>query len=133
MSATSGNVGPIVSSDGTIRPIRLSKDTSVVTQDAHGRYQEAVYRGNVYIAANNAGVAWPIALSATATGMILSNPPQSRVNLSVLEITVVPTVFVAGQLSPLLIAYTGSFTPVVHTTPITITNALLGSTNRSAA
>lgn len=43
-----GRVGPVLGADGTQQPLRLSRDASLVNTEAHGRYQEAVQRGNVF-------------------------------------------------------------------------------------
>lgn len=120
-------VGPKVAGDGTYQPARSTKDGSIAVQDAHARFQEAVMRGNVFCAANTANQALSVN-SATATGLILTNPAGSGKNLVLLElavaITVAPTavgsVVLEANINPVAAA-------VTHTTPITPRNALLGT------
>src|SRR5436853_4378461 len=128
-------IGPLApSADNTPAPLRGTRDGATATQEAHAKYQEAVYRGNVFVASNNAGSAIPTALAAACTGLILTNPPTSGKNLVLLECAVASTAPAIGQVSTIVLAYTGSLgTNVVHTTPLTITNALLGSPIKSVA
>ena len=74
-----GKPGPVISSDQTLVTVRLSKDAGIVTQDGHARYQEAVYRGNVWSACNQASQALT-ALATAMTGFILFNPSNSGKN-----------------------------------------------------
>jgi hypothetical protein len=123
-------VGPVRGADGAQINIRSTRDASTAVQDAHARYQEAVLRGGVYLAANQAGAA-VTNLNATATGFILSNPAGSPVSLVLLEIGIVQTstaaasanagVQLAANVNPVAAA-------VVHTTPLTVRNAILGTT-----
>ena len=53
--------------------------------DGHARYMDAVLNGNVYTAANTASQALSLG-SATATGLVLTNPAGSGKNLVILEI-----------------------------------------------
>src|SRR5882762_2101705 len=102
-------IGPLApSADNTPAPLRGTKDGATAIQDAHGKYQEAVYRGNVFVAANNAGSAIPVTLAAASTGLILTNPPTSGKNLVLLECIVAPTAFLSSQLSAVVLAFTGS-------------------------
>lgn len=124
-----GVVGPAIASDGTIGTARFTKDLSQRVADAHARYHEMVYRGNVWMAANQAGSA-VTNLAASATGFILSNPASSGKLLVLVEIGIVQTsaaaaaanagVQLAANVNPIAAA-------VVHTTPLIVRNALLGS------
>lgn len=119
--------GPIISAEGAVNPARTSKTGALVTLDAHGRYQEAVVRGNVFLAANTATQALSLN-SGTATGLILTNPAGSTKNLILLEVCVALASLPAGQSNLIL---TGNNNPaaaiVTHTTPLTVRNALMGS------
>ena len=119
--------GTVVSSDGAINPGRTDKTGALIAADGHGRYIESVYRGNVFLASNSAVQALS-GNSTTATGLILTNPAGSGRNLAILEIQVAVASLPAGQSSLIL---TGSnvttATTVVHTTPLTVRNAFLGS------
>lgn len=90
-----GKVGPQLSVDGLVIDPRLARDGTVVTQDAHGRFQEAVTRGNVYTAANAAaGVtlastsASPLAAGTGVPIIGLYNPAGSQVKLVVLRVKI---------------------------------------------
>src|SRR4051812_4292459 len=95
-----GRVGPIYAADGAVETARFGRTLEMIVGDAHGRYHEAVSRGFVFNAANTAAQATSTA-SATATGLILSNPSGSGKMLSILDISVgvgaaVPAVFEVG-------------------------------------
>lgn len=120
--------GPIVQADGAgDQPLRQGRSGALVVSDAHGRYYEAALRGNLFVAANTAVQALSLG-SATATGLILTNPFGSNKNLILLEvacyiaaaITAVANVALFANINP--VAAT-----VVHTTPIVPRNALLGA------
>src|SRR5476651_1315624 len=74
---TSGIVGPQVKADGSEFILRGGKTGALGAQDVHARYQEAVYRGNVYGAANQSGVVTQAGLSATTPVLTLANPAGS--------------------------------------------------------
>lgn len=123
-------VGPIVATDGTVQVARSDKTGAQVVTDGHARYQEAVLRGNVFLASNQAGVALTVGISTTSTGLALSNPPNSGKNLVILDLIIAPTTAPAG------IATIGIEAVVVptavdstHTTPLTPRNALVGNTS----
>ena len=74
-----GRVGPIVAQDGTLQDPRLAKDGGFIVGDGHAKFQEAVYRGRVFVATNlPAGVAPGTALG-TAPPLTLYNPNGSGV------------------------------------------------------
>lgn len=122
-----GRVGPIAAADGAVETLRLGKTLETVVQDAHGRYHEAASRGNVFVAANSAAQATSTS-SATATGLILSNPLGSGKYLSILDITVGVGAVVAAAFEVGLFANTNVLAAAVtHSTPLTPVCALLGS------
>lgn len=120
--------GPNILNDGAQKPLRSDRQGALVATDAHGRYQEAVVRGNVFTAANQAVQALSLNSTATATGLILTNPAGSGKNLALLEIecfiaaavTAVANVVLMANINPVAVA-------VAHTTPVTVRNAFLGS------
>lgn len=83
---------------------------------------------NVYVASTQAGVATSTALSTTQTGFTLSNPANSGFNLVILQIraafttapAAIATLVLAANVNPIAVA-------VVHTTPLTVRNGKLGS------
>ncbi len=79
--------GPVQSSDGAQGGgIRIGRSNESIVGDAHGRYHEAVSRGNVFCAANQASATFTLFGTTTATGFILANPAGSGKNLSVLQL-----------------------------------------------
>ena len=87
-------VGPQVAADSAQITQRGSRDGAGVTLDAHARYQEAVFRGAVFSASQQAGAATPAGLTASAIGVFsLYNPIASGKNLVLW--TIEPTFTVA--------------------------------------
>jgi hypothetical protein len=101
-----GKVGPVIAADQTQNEIRQSKDSSVVVMDAHGRYQEAVYRGSVWSASNQAGQILT-ALATLMTGYVLYNPINSGKNLVLWNVDVGVTA-VAGTATVATICLAGA-------------------------
>jgi hypothetical protein len=126
-------VGPRKGGDGSTFEGRVDQTGASVVQLAHARYQEAVLRGNVWLACAQAGIA-VTNLNATATGFILSNPAGSGRYLVLLEIGLLQTstatttanagIVLAANVNPVAAA-------VIHTTPLTVRNALLGASGTS--
>ena len=75
-------VGPQVLTDGSVANARLEKTGSVVMQELHGRYYESAYRKQMF-SASAAGVTTSAGTTTTFTGLAVSNPIGSSVNLAV--------------------------------------------------
>ena len=119
--------GPIVSADGAVNPARADKQGALVVVDSHGRYYEACSRGFVFCGANTAAQATSTS-SATATGLILTNPQGSGKLISIIDITVGVGAAVAAAFEVGLFANINTLAAAVtQTTPITPRGALLGS------
>lgn len=108
---------------GAPAPGRGGATGEFVVADAHARYQEAVLQGRVFYACTQAAVATTVGLSATATGIIISNPLGSNVNLILWELLAALATAAAG------IATLGLeivITPAnqTHTTPLIVRSAL---------
>ena len=120
-------VGPRIVQDGSENIIRSARSGELVVTDAHGKYQEAVTRGGVFTAANTATQALSLG-SATATGLILTNPAGSGKNLVVLEISSYISAAITAVANVAVFANINSVAAAVtQTTPITPRNALLGT------
>jgi hypothetical protein len=134
--STQGHVGPIpASADGPTQPIRLGRDSSIAAQDTHARYQEAVYRGNVFTATATS-VTLPISGSTVApAGFILTNPAASGKDIVLLECIVAPSGSALSGFSTVVLSAVNNpvAAAVVHTTPLTIRNAFLGTPGSSIA
>jgi hypothetical protein len=120
-----GRVGEVAGQDGQIQPIRLGRKGALVTQDAHGRYQEAIMRGNVYfLSIANAG---PTAYTGGAAGtplIGLKNPVNSGKALVLLALSL--TIYTSAGTAGLggFAFYYGSNTAVSTGTKTNPTNAL---------
>lgn len=129
-------VGPVINTDGAVNELRGSKDSCGVVMDGHAHYQEAVYRGNVYSAANQADQAVVAALTTNITGFVLYNPIASGKNLVLWDIeapivvavgsTTVGAVFLAAGVGPNVAAPT-------TTTALTVYNNLINSASAAVA
>lgn len=127
MATNQGTVGARNLSAGTSADERLDRTAALVTTDGHGRYNEAVMSGRVYVASTQAGVATSTALSTTQTGFTLTNPSGSGVNLSLLEITIACTTAPAAAATIVLAANVNTVAAAVtQGTPLTVRNAMLG-------
>jgi hypothetical protein len=75
-----GQSGPSgVLAAGSPATVRTLADSTVGVADCHARYQEAVYRGNVYSVADTVGHVQPAGLSASPLCVSLYNPVGSNV------------------------------------------------------
>lgn len=132
MADAEGKVGPQVLADGARGPFRMSRDGSQINQDSHARYQEAVQRGNVFVASTAvAGVAPGTALSTTPP-FILYNPPSSGVELVIWRARLG---YVSGTLGAGTIVYASGVQTSAPSggTAITPKNAKIGSGRATAA
>ncbi len=123
-----GQVGPQVVSDGTIAPLRLDRQASSIVGQNHARYRESVFRGNRYGGGNAAGVVTTVGTATTYTGLCLTNPINSGVNISIDKVgygllVVMPAASILG----IMTGYNAA-TQVTQTTPVTVTNRLVGGT-----
>lgn len=124
-----GQAGPRIVADGSSTEIRQSRDGSMVSQDSHGRYQEAAIRGFVFTASNVAAQAVSVALTTTYTGLCLSNPVGNNKSLVLLTGQYALSVAPVAIASLHLIAGGSSAGVTVHTTPLAspgIQKALIG-------
>lgn len=88
--------GPVASSDGAEHVARSDKQGSLVTAAAHGEYNEAVVRDNVFMASTQTEDTWTVALAGAYTGLVVSNPAGSTKNLSILKAGMAITTAPAG-------------------------------------
>lgn len=125
-----GQVGPIATTtsigQATPAPMRQGNMGDQIMSELHGRYYESTYRRAIFSAGNQAAVA-TVALGTTVnTGLTLSNPVGSTVNLVLLKCSYVNSVVVptAGYLA-LETGYNAS-TNVTHTAAATVYNNFIG-------
>lgn len=123
-------VGPVAATQsigaGTLAPMRAGNLGDAIISELHGRYYETTYRRAMFSAANPSAVVTTVGLATTATGLIVTNPIGSSVNLVLTKFgyafTVVwPAVAVFG-----LATGFNSGSGVTQTTPITPKNNFVG-------
>lgn len=123
-----GQVGPIASTaDGVQVALRAGKLGDQIVSELHGRYYESAYRRAQFIAANQTGVATTVGLATTYTGLCLSNPVGSSVNLVIGKVGIAfPVAVAAGLVYGLMVGYNAG-TNVTHTAAsTTLRNSFVG-------
>jgi hypothetical protein len=111
---------------GTTPTLRQGQLADVIVSELHGRYYETSYRRNSFNASTQAAVTTTAGLATTYTGLALTNPTTSTVNLALNKVgwaflgTTVPATTVIG------LAFNTSTTAVTQTTAITGRNNFLG-------
>ena len=97
-----------------------------LVSELHGRYYEANYRRSLFNGAIT-GQVTTVGLATTYTGLCLSNPVGSQVNLVILKANYAFIVaFAAGATIGLMTGYNGT-TNVTHTTPVTPRSQFFGT------
>ena len=119
-------VGKILAALGSTNPLRSDERGALIVADGGGKYAEAVLRGNVYTACNDAAKA-VTAAHATCTGFVLYNPITSGKYLSILNIKVALASSPAAQAAVALGAcVVPTATAPATNTAIVVYNALVG-------
>lgn len=126
-------INPRKSNSGAQVPGRADHSGAYVAQDAHARYVESVLQGNVYTASTQAGVALTVGLSTTATGIILTNPPNSGKVLALIELLAALTTAPAGiSTVGLQAVVTPQIAETTHTAALVVRNARIGNTSMAS-
>lgn len=121
---------------GTQQPMRGGKFGDLIVSELHGRYYEQVYNKNVFYAASQAVATTTVGLAVTYTGLCVSNPINSPVNLVLLKASMMQSVIQSTQPEAYALAYGyNATTNVTHTTPLAAfpAPAFIGSTVTSNA
>jgi hypothetical protein len=129
-------VGVQTNADGAQITARAGKDGEVIAQDGHARYQEAVYRGNVFSTMNTVGQAVSVALATAYTGLALYNPINSGKNLVLFSVGVTPTVAIGSAIVGnvgLMVGVGPNFAAPTTVTTANIYNNLLNGAAASVA
>jgi len=111
---------------------RVGQQLDAIGSQLHGRLWELSSRGQLYFACSQAATTTTIALAATCTGLILSNPAASDKVLEVHRVGVALSVAPAAEAT---ISLAGGYVAagvVTHTTPLTVRNAKLGMVTTAA-
>jgi len=110
---------------GTTPTMRQGQLGEVIVSELHGRYYETAYRRNAFNAATQAGVTTSAGLATTTTGLILTNPTTSTVNLVLNKVGYAVNAAPAATMV-IGLALNTSTTAVTQTTAITGRNNFLG-------
>jgi hypothetical protein len=108
-------------------PMRQGNMGDLIATELHGRYYESTYRRVMFHVATQAAQATTVALATTYTGLCVSNPVGSQVNL------VMAKVGIALAAAPAAIAPIGIMAGynaginVTHTTPATPRSNFFGA------
>jgi hypothetical protein len=115
---------------GSIQNMRGGRQGDLIVSELHGRYYEQCYNKNVFNAASQAVATTTVGLATTYTGLALSNPINSPVNLVLLRATLMQSVIQSTQPEAFALAYGyNQGTNVTHTTPVTPQCNVIGATN----
>lgn len=123
-----GQVGPQTLYDGSEQSFRQGRNGEQIMGELHGRYYEQAFRGNIFSVASQAVATTTVGLATTYTGLALSNPVGSPVNVVLLKATMMQSVIQATQPEAYAVAFGFSAaTNVTHTTPATPQPTRIGS------
>lgn len=130
MATIQGQSGPQILSDGVNTTVRTGRTGEINTSDAHARYQEAIYRGNVY--SLSAAAAAPTAYVGAAAGVPLlsiHNPTGSGKILVLLAVMIGGRATATGAGTTDLMVWSGpSATPTgTATVPINQLSLVAGA------
>lgn len=130
-------IGPRRMEDGTTGEARGGENSEAIVGQAHGKYYEASSRKKIFFAASQAATTWTVALALNYTGLIVSNPLQSSVNLSILRVSYAHSVAPAAVATVGIAVGYDALSEVPHDTPLTIYNGYImgphGEANADAA
>lgn len=122
-----GQVGPVVAADNSQVALRAGKGGEQIVGELHARYYETNYRRSLMNGANQAGATTTVGLATTYTGLCLSNPVGSGVNLVLTKVDVAFTVVPAAAMAVGVMTGYNAGTNVTHTTPGTPRSQFYGA------
>jgi hypothetical protein len=126
-------VGPVSQADGTTPQARAGKEGQFIVGQVHGKYTEAVSRGNCYAAQTAASGVAPGTAIGTTGAFTLSNPKGSGKRLVVQKLGMA---YLSGTLGAGVVHILTNNDPTAAAptgTAITPTNLDLGAANNSVA
>jgi hypothetical protein len=114
-------------SPGAQLPVRQGNMGELIQSPLHGKYYESCYRRNIFTVSTQAAGVTVVGLNTAYTGLSLSNPVGSTVNLVILR---VGYSFIVAQPTTsstvgLMCSY-NSATNATHTTPVTPRSCFFG-------
>lgn len=119
---------PVYQAGGATPNLRSGKYGDAIVSSLHGRYYEQTYNGNMFFVASPSVITTTVGLATTYTGLSLSNPIGSGVNLVLNKCTFNQSVIQVTQPEAYAIA-TGfsATTNNTHSTALTIHTCKVGS------
>lgn len=119
---------PTYQGSGSSPNLRAGKQGDAIVSDLHAKYYEQTYNSNLFSVANQSVATTTVGLATTYTGLCLSNPLGSTVNLVMLKATFNQSVIQVTQVEAFALA-TGfnATTQVTHTATITPQTCKIGS------
>ena len=113
-----GSAAQTAGTNPTNLALRIGSTSELIVDELHGRYYETTVRKAMYSGANLTGITTTAAFATTYTGMCLSNPIGSTVNLVLTKVTYAPVVAqTAALVMGIMTGYSASVN-VTHTTPL---------------
>lgn len=123
-------VGPIAATasiaPGILTPARAGNLGDLIVSELHGRYYETTYRRASFTANSTAGVTTTVGTAATYTGLALTNPLGSAVNLVLNKVGIAWIAVLAAGAFGVMYGYNSS-SAVTQTTAITAKNKFFGA------
>lgn len=99
-----------------------------IVSELHGRYYEQTFRGNMFSASVQAVATTTVGLATTYTGLVISNPVTSSINMILNKVSLMQSVIQSTQVEAFAIAVGfNATTNVTHTTPLTTRSNKIGS------
>jgi hypothetical protein len=106
--------------------MRLGLSGELIAQQLHGRYYESTYRGAMFSGGNTSQVVTTVGFALTYTGLCLTNPIGSGINLVMNKVSAAFTVvWPAVAIVGIMTGFNGG-TAVTQTTPLTVSGNLVG-------
>ena len=121
-------VGPQQSAVGALQQnLRTGRQGDVIVSELHGRYYETTNSKAMFSAANQAGQVTTVGLATTYTGLCLSNPVGSQVNLVLNKATATFPVAPAAAMAVGVMTGYNAVTNVTHTVAVTPKSQFIGT------
>ena len=121
-----GTAGMALGEGAITEVTRIGRQLDLIVSQLHGPGWEVASRGQMYNACSQAATTTTIALATTYTGLCLSNPAASGVNLEIHKVGVALSVAPAAEAT---ISLAGGYLAAgvtTHTTPLVVYNNKIG-------
>lgn len=113
---------------GIIAPLRADPQSSLLVSGYHGRYYNVTRDGKGFSVASQAVATTTVGLATTYTGLVISNPVGSGINMVLNKASLMQSVIQSTQVEAYALAIGfNATTNVTHTTPATPQSNLIGS------